>query len=160
MQKEQRKSDPKYTSFLVSAMMALAMSFTVSLVATTLRLGLGPKLMPTWLIAFGISAVVAIPTAILVSPLAQGLVRAARQPKFASVLVPAVMALAMSFTMSLVTTTIRLGLVPNLLAAWLNAFAIGAVVAIPTAILVSPLARRLSGRLTHLSPVSQPPDGH
>jgi hypothetical protein len=55
--------------------------------------------------------------------------------------------------MLLVQTTVRLGFVPNLASAWLTSFAIGLVVAIPTAILVAPPARRLVGRLP-----SPPPD--
>ena len=74
-------------------------------------------------------------------------------PKYIPVLVPAVMAVAMSFVMSLVQTTLRLGFVPNLASAWLTSFAIGVVVAVPTAILVAPPARRLAGRLT-----GPPPD--
>jgi hypothetical protein len=58
------------------------------------------------------------------------------------------MAIAMSFVMSLVQTIARLGFAPNLASAWLTSFAIGAAVAIPTAILVAPSARRLAGHLT------------
>ena len=50
------------------------------------------------------------------------------------------MAIAMSFVMSLVQTIARLGFAPNLASAWLTSFAIGAAVAIPTAILVAPPA--------------------
>ena len=69
-------------------------------------------------------------------------------PKYAPFLVPAIMAVAMSFVMSLVQTIARLGLTPNLASAWLTSFAIGAAVAIPTAILVAPRAQRLVGNLT------------
>jgi len=58
------------------------------------------------------------------------------------------MAIAMPFVMSLVQTIARLGLAANLASAWLTSFAIGAAVAIPTAILVAPSARRLAGHLT------------
>jgi len=44
--------------------------------------------------------------------------------------------------------TARLGFAPKLLSAWLTSFAIGVSVAIPTAILVAPHARRLAGYLT------------
>ena len=74
-------------------------------------------------------------------------------PKYTPVLVPTVMAEAMSFVMSLVQTTLRLGFVPKLASAWLTSFAIGVVVAVPTAILDAPPARRLVGRLT-----GPPPD--
>jgi hypothetical protein len=52
----------------------------------------------------------------------------------------------------LVQTTVRLGFVPKLALAWLTSFAIGLVVAVPTAILVAPPARRLVGRLTDPPP--------
>jgi hypothetical protein len=54
------------------------------------------------------------------------------------------MAIAMSLTMSLVQTIARLGFAPNLASAWLTSFAIGVAVAIPTAILIAPQARRLA----------------
>jgi hypothetical protein len=54
----------------------------------------------------------------------------------------------MSSVMSLVETITRLGFTPNLVQAWLTSFAIGVVVAAPTAILVAPGAQRLVGHLT------------
>jgi hypothetical protein len=66
------------------------------------------------------------------------------------------MAIAMSFVMSLVQTIARLGFAPNLASAWLTSFAIGAAVAIPTAILVAPSARRLAGHFTG-TPRNSPP---
>ena len=77
-------------------------------------------------------------------------------PKYTPFLVPAIMAIAMSFVMSLVQTIARLGFAPNLASAWLTSFAIGAAVAIPTAILVAPSARRLVGHLTGTPPNSPP----
>jgi hypothetical protein len=67
------------------------------------------------------------------------------------------MAIAMSFVMSLVLTTVRLGFAPNLVSAWLTSFAFGVVVAIPTAILVLPHAQRLVGHLTG-APRHSPPE--
>jgi hypothetical protein len=58
------------------------------------------------------------------------------------------MAVAMSFVMSLVMTAARLGFGPHLVSAWLTSFAMGLIVAIPTAILVAPRAQRLVGHLT------------
>jgi hypothetical protein len=58
------------------------------------------------------------------------------------------MAIAMSFAMSLVMTTARLGFTAHLASAWLTSFAIGVIVAIPTAILVAPRAQQLVGHLT------------
>jgi hypothetical protein len=69
-------------------------------------------------------------------------------PKYAPILVPAIMALAMSFTMSLVQTIVRIGFVPGLPSAWLTSFAIGLVVAVPTAIVAAPRAQRLVRHLT------------
>jgi biopolymer transport protein ExbB/TolQ len=67
------------------------------------------------------------------------------------------MAVVMSFTMSLFQTVVRIGLAPGMLTAWLTSFAIGLVVAIPTAIVVAPRAQRLVRYLT--SGPRQPKDG-
>jgi hypothetical protein len=69
-------------------------------------------------------------------------------PKYTPILVSTVMAVVMSFTMSLFQTVVRMGLVPGLLSAWLTSFAIGLVVAIPTAIVAAPRAQRLVRYLT------------
>ena len=69
-------------------------------------------------------------------------------PKYAPILVPAIMAVAMAFTMSLVQTIIRIGFVPSLPSAWLTSLAIGLVVAVPTAIIAAPRAQRLVRYLT------------
>jgi len=69
-------------------------------------------------------------------------------PMYVPYLVPAIMAIAMSFTMSLVQTIARVGFTPNLPPAWLTSFAIGVAVAIPTAIFIAPRAQRLAGHLT------------
>ncbi len=69
-------------------------------------------------------------------------------PKYARLLLPAIMATVMSFVMSLVETIARLGFAPDLVSAWLTSFAIGVVVAAPTAILIAPGAQRLVGHLT------------
>jgi integral membrane sensor domain MASE1 len=58
------------------------------------------------------------------------------------------MAVVMSFTMSLFQTVVRIGLAPGMLTAWLTSFAIGLIVAIPTAIVVAPRAQRLVRHLT------------
>ena len=69
-------------------------------------------------------------------------------PKYARVLLPAVMATAMSLVMSLVDTILRVGFAAKLVSAWLGSFAVGVVVAAPTAILIAPAAQRLVGQLT------------
>jgi hypothetical protein len=71
-----------------------------------------------------------------------------RDPKYAPRLVLAIMAIAMSLVMSLVETIIRRGLAPNLLSAWLSLFALGVVVAVPTAVLLAPGAQRLVRHFT------------
>src|SRR2546423_467364 len=63
-------------------------------------------------------------------------------------LLPTVMAVAMSLEMSLVDTMVRVGWAPGLVSTWLSSFAVGVVVAAPTAILIAPAAQRLVGRLT------------
>jgi Protein of unknown function (DUF2798) len=69
-------------------------------------------------------------------------------PTRARLMLPAIMASVMSLVMSLVETIARLGFASDLLPTWLTSFAIGAAVAVPTAILVAPLAQRLVGHLT------------
>jgi hypothetical protein len=69
-------------------------------------------------------------------------------PKYTPILVSTVMAVVMSFTMSLFQTVVRIGLVPGVLSVWLTSFAIGLVVAIPTAIVAAPRAQRLVRYLT------------
>ena len=69
-------------------------------------------------------------------------------PKHTRFLLPAVMATAMSLVMSLVEAIVRVGWAPDLVPVWLSSFAIGVVVAAPTAILIAPVAQRLVGRLT------------
>ncbi len=59
-----------------------------------------------------------------------------------------IMALAMSFTMSTVMTIANVGFVHNFLVVWLRGFAIGTVVATPTAFLVAPLAKKLANRMS------------
>jgi hypothetical protein len=66
--------DPKYAHLLAPAITAVAMSFTIPLVTTTVRLGFGSDLLPAWLTSFAIAVMVAIPTAIFVAPRAQRLV--------------------------------------------------------------------------------------
>ncbi len=58
------------------------------------------------------------------------------------------MATAMSLVMSGVETVVGVGLAGSLMSDWLRSFAIGVVVAVPTAILVAPAAQRLVGRIT------------
>lgn len=70
-------------------------------------------------------------------------VRDMGRARIARLLLPAIMSLVMLLVMSLVETAARLGFAPDLVLAWLTSFAIGVVVAAPTAVLVAPLAQRL-----------------
>jgi hypothetical protein len=74
-------------------------------------------------------------------------------PKYAPVLIPAIMAIAMS----LVSAIARHGLAPTLVPAWLTSFALGVVVAVATAILVASPVQRLVGYLTG-APRRLPPE--
>jgi integral membrane sensor domain MASE1 len=77
-------------------------------------------------------------------------------PKYTPLLAPVIMAIAMSLVISLVETIAKHGLAPHLVSAWLTSFAIGVVVAVPTAVLVAPPVQRLVDHLTgtprHLPP--------
>ena len=142
-----RRIDPQYARFLFPMIMGIGMSFVMSLVRTTIQLGFVPQLLPAWIRAFAIGTSVGVPTAVLVSPLVQRLAQAARRPQYMHLIRPTIMAVLMSFTMSFVITAVRLGFVPNLLAAWPKAFGSGVIIAIPTAILVAPHAQHLVGYL-------------
>ena len=86
-----RRVDPRYAPLLVSAIMAIVISLSVSLVETIVRLGFTSSLVPAWLTSSGVAVVVAVPTAVLVAPHAQRLVsRITRppQPRGLSVLPP------------------------------------------------------------------------
>jgi len=63
--------------------------------------------------------------------------------KYQSVVFAFFMALLMSCLMSLVITVHNIGVVPDLLWIWLDAWAFAFVVAFPSVMLVAPLVRRL-----------------
>jgi hypothetical protein len=69
-----RRVDPKYAPRLAPAITAIAISLVVSLVETIVRIGFTPALVADWLMSFGVSVIVAVPTAVLVAPRAQRLV--------------------------------------------------------------------------------------
>jgi hypothetical protein len=54
------------------------------------------------------------------------------------------MALMMSCLMSLVVTTVNVGVVENLASIWLRAWGVAFSVAFPTIVLVAPIARKFS----------------
>ena len=69
-------------------------------------------------------------------------------PRYASLLVSAIIAIVISLSVSLVETIVRLGFTSSLVPAWLTSFAVAVVVAVPTAVLVAPQAQRLVSRIT------------
>jgi integral membrane sensor domain MASE1 len=70
-----RRIDPRYARFLLPAIMATIMSLVMSLVETITKHGFAPNLLSAWLSSFAIGVAIATPTAILVAPGAQRLVR-------------------------------------------------------------------------------------
>ncbi|MBU1437236.1 MAG: DUF2798 domain-containing protein [Gammaproteobacteria bacterium] len=68
-------------------------------------------------------------------------------PKYQSVVFAFFMALLMSCLMSLVITVHNIGLVPNILYIWLDAWAFAFVVAFPAVMLVAPVVRKLVVKL-------------
>jgi len=63
--------------------------------------------------------------------------------KFQHILFAIVMAILMSCVMSLVITVFNVGLPSDILTRWLQAWSFGFVVALPTVMLIAPVARRL-----------------
>lgn len=59
-------------------------------------------------------------------------------PRYAPLLVSAIMAIVTSLAVSLVETIVRLGFTSSLVPTWLTSFAVAVIVAVPTAVLVAP----------------------
>ena len=68
--------------------------------------------------------------------------------KYYSLIFATLMSLGMSFTMSLTMTLLNLGLVPTFFEKWARAFIIGFSVGLPTSLVVIPLVRRITQRIT------------
>lgn len=58
-----------------------------------------------------------------------------------------IMGAMMVFLMTFVITVVNLGFGPHFLAAWMKAFGIAYVVAVPVILFLAPIARRLTGGL-------------
>jgi len=58
------------------------------------------------------------------------------------------MSLIMSFAMSLTLTLVNLGLISEFFEKWIRAFGISFVVALPTSLIVVPLAKRIVEKIT------------
>ena len=69
-------------------------------------------------------------------------------PWYGPLLVPTIMAIAISLVVSLVQAIVRGGFTPILIPAWLSSFGLGVIVAVPTAVRVAPHARHLASHLT------------
>ena len=68
-------------------------------------------------------------------------------PRFAPILFGLFMAFFMSGIMSLVVTTINIGLVDDLILRWLNSWPMTFAIAFPTIMVVAPMVKRIVGRL-------------
>lgn len=68
--------------------------------------------------------------------------------RYAVVLFVTIMVFAMSFVISLALTVIRVGFVNGFLTIWLRNWALAAIVAWPTAMLVVPAARQIVAKIT------------
>ncbi len=68
-------------------------------------------------------------------------------PRFAPVVFALFMAFFMSGIMSLVVTTINIGLVDDLILRWLNSWPMTFAIAFPTIMVVAPMVKRIVGRL-------------
>jgi len=68
-------------------------------------------------------------------------------PRFAPVVFALFMSFFMSGIMSLVVTTINIGLVDDLILRWLNSWPMTFAIAFPTIMVVAPMVKRIVGRL-------------
>tara|TARA_B100000929_G_scaffold55656_1_gene41467 strand:- start:2448 stop:2690 length:243 start_codon:yes stop_codon:yes gene_type:complete len=67
--------------------------------------------------------------------------------RFAPVVFALFMSFFMSGIMSLVVTTINIGLVDDLILRWLNSWPMTFAIAFPTIMVVAPMVKRIVGRL-------------
>jgi len=68
--------------------------------------------------------------------------------KYSMILFAVLMSFVMSFAMSLTLTLINLGFVPYFFEKWIRAFAVSFLVALPTSLLIVPIARKIVDKLT------------
>ena len=71
---------------------------------------------------------------------------------YASIVMPLVLSVLMTFVISGVSTLLSLGLTPAFFATWPSAWAISWLVAFPTLLMVLPLVRRIVAILVHQPP--------
>lgn len=62
--------------------------------------------------------------------------------RYASLVMPLLLSVLMTFIVSMVSTLRSIGLAPNLLQVWLGAWAISWLIAFPTLLLVLPIVRK------------------
>lgn len=74
--RERRKLPASYAGFIspLLLLLSLLMTFIVSFISTLKSLGLGPDLPSTWMMAWGLSWLVAFPTLLLVLPMVRRIV--------------------------------------------------------------------------------------
>jgi len=68
--------------------------------------------------------------------------------KYYSLVLATVLSLIMSTIMSFVITVVNLGFVDNFFYKWGKAFFVGFTIALPTALVVVPIARKISDKIT------------
>jgi len=64
-------------------------------------------------------------------------------PRYASVVMPLILSVLMTFVVSIISTLKSLGPTPAFLATWPGAWALSWIVAFPTLLVVLPLVRRI-----------------
>jgi hypothetical protein len=67
--------------------------------------------------------------------------------RYASIVLPLLLSIFMTFLVSLVSTLRGIGLAPNMIQVWLEAWAISWVVAFPTLLVVLPIVRRATNAI-------------
>ena len=68
------KISRKYYTVLFGSLVSIAMSFFMSLVLTTINVGLGPNFWEIWLIAFTVSFLVGLPISLIIIPIVRKIV--------------------------------------------------------------------------------------
>ncbi|TIN67785.1 MAG: DUF2798 domain-containing protein [Mesorhizobium sp.] len=77
---QRRKLPARYAAVLSPLVLSLLMTFIVSLISTLKSLGFHPELPSIWLVAWGLSWLVAFPTLLLVLPIVRRIVGALCKP--------------------------------------------------------------------------------
>lgn len=71
---QRRKLPARYAAIISPLMLSLLMTFIVSLISTLKSLGLHPSMPGIWMVAWGLSWLVAFPTLLVVLPIVRRIV--------------------------------------------------------------------------------------